>query len=297
MARNVGRRSVRQLATASGRSGPESRKAEACLWRRHRNIAAEELLGRTEGTRPTAAARALTLVELLVVIAIIGLLIAYSCPPYRPPANRPAACNAATTSSSGPSPRRCTTTRHKHLPLGSTVDFWLWRPFLLPFMEEGANYDQYIARAGNFDGLTVSTGYCPSDRNAFQLYQNVYSLSNYFGNEGTKPYPNPGGGPPAPYDGVLFMGGYVRFGLITDGLSRTILLGERGMPDDLFWGWLVWGTGDPGIQDGTGDAMLATQNGLAAGNSLSPADTDVEHYWSYHPGGANLPSSMARCNS
>lgn len=134
----------------------------------------------------------------------------------------------------------------------------------------------------------VNSAFCPSDQNAFQLYNGTFALSNYFGNEGTRPYPNPGGGPAAPYDGVLFMGGFVRFKLITDGLSKTLLLGERGIPDDQYWGWLVWGTGDPGIQDSTGDAVLPTQNGLAPGNSKSPADTDVEHYWSYHPGGAQF---------
>jgi prepilin-type processing-associated H-X9-DG protein len=84
------------------------------------------------------------------------------------------------------------------------------------------------------------------------------------------------------------MGGTVRYAVVTDGLSNTLLMGERGIPDDQYWGWFVWGTGDPGIQDGTGDALLATQNGLAPGNSLSPADTDVEHYWSYHPSGAQF---------
>ncbi len=134
----------------------------------------------------------------------------------------------------------------------------------------------------------INSAFCPSDPNSYQLYGGTFSLSNYFGNEGTNPYPNPGGGPVAPYDGVIFMGGVVRFAIITDGLSKTLLMGERGIPDDQYWGWLVWGTGDPGILDGTGDAMLPTKNGLAPGSSKSPADADVEHYWSYHPGGAQF---------
>ncbi len=44
-------------------------------------------------------------------------------------------------------------------------------------------------------------------------------------------------------DGILFSGRAIGMADIQDGTSNTIIMGERGMPNDLYWGWTYCGSG------------------------------------------------------
>jgi prepilin-type N-terminal cleavage/methylation domain-containing protein/prepilin-type processing-associated H-X9-DG protein len=106
----------------------------------------------------------------------------------------------------------------------------------------------------------------------------------------------------------------VRMGQVTDGLSNTLMVGERPPSKDLIFGWWFAGFGISG--DGDGDVVLGIserfENGFmgyhdpqghpcSQGNrdpnnptayKLSPGDLnnqcDQFHYWSLHTGGANF---------
>jgi prepilin-type N-terminal cleavage/methylation domain-containing protein len=64
--------------------------------------------------------------------------------------------------------------------------------------------------------------------------------------------------PAPPCDGVLFFRSRVRFGDIRDGLSNTLIVGERPPSADLYYGWWFAGSGWDG--SGTGDVVLGARS-------------------------------------
>jgi prepilin-type processing-associated H-X9-DG protein len=76
----------------------------------------------------------------------------------------------------------------------------------------------------------------------------------------------------------------VRLAQITDGTSRTILLGERPADHEAYWGW--WAAGRGFDDHGLADYVMDLSEGLHDGDSSGSAD--LLHYWSVHPGGAHF---------
>lgn len=109
--------------------------------------------------------------------------------------------------------------------------------------------------------------------------------------------------PPGAKQGLSGMlGGPVgsRLGSATDGLSQTLLAGERPPPDSLQAGWwypgaVGYATGFRGPNNGLflgggllleGDPCVVTKGTFGPGRKENPCDRF--HVWSPHPGGANF---------
>jgi prepilin-type N-terminal cleavage/methylation domain-containing protein/prepilin-type processing-associated H-X9-DG protein len=240
-----------------------------------------------------------TLVELLVVIAIIGILVALLLPAIQAARESGRRIQCSNNLKQWALAAQGYHDTFKCLPMGDTPNpvGWLWKAALLPYIEEKNVYALIpyscagdcsdciagLTDATNPAGKLVNSAFCPSDPNGSQFWTDPYyrnnSPSSYLGNMGsTAP------APPGPWNGVLYWGSAVRLADIRDGLSNTILTGERAIPDDLKWGWLMCGAGYDGY--GTADGVLPTQYGFLQGTSIG--DTDYNHYWSYHPGGAQF---------
>ncbi len=238
--------------------------------------------------------RGFTLVELLVVIAIIGLLVALLLP-----AVQAAARSRLRRSQCSSNIRQWGLAAqnyhdvNKRLPMGCVPgQYWLWKAALLPYVEESGIYGlinyafpnncfayNQTLTANNYatspSNKFVSTAFCPSDPYSYQIYNDPtygpYAPSNYLGTIGVTSTSN---------DGVYFYGSAVRFKLISDGLSSTMMAGDRGISADLDWGWAVCGYGSDGM--GWGDGTLPTFP-FAQGD---PNGSYNSQYWSYHPGGS-----------
>jgi hypothetical protein len=167
--------------------------------------------------------------------------------------------------------------------------WWGFQARLLPYLEakdvyklcnftfKGTCFDWIaIQPAGKNPALkTLSHNKCPDDPLRERIYHDPiygdYCCTNYLGVMGTSETAN---------DGILFHGSpasAISLTKITDGASHTIIMGERGISDEL-WGWPYCGAGQD--DTGNGDNLLTTQFGLAAGAADGTHDL---HFWSYHP--------------
>lgn len=183
-----------------------------------------------------------------------------------------------------------------------------WMVFVLPELEHQAVYEAaLVASRIDADPLhspphsgmeaIIRTLACPSDgrlRNPMTDAQGVRSsFTSYIGIGGSVV---PGARGKA---GVLGMGRDVTLSMITDGLSSTLLVGERPPPGSLQAGW--WYPAFRGSGDGrrgpnnalvlgqgldfAGDPCAISQRAIGPGSIQNPCDRF--HLWSLHGGGAN----------
>lgn len=207
-----------------------------------------------------------TLVELLVVIAIIGVLVALLLPAVqaaREAARRSQCSNNLKQFGLGVQNYLST---HEGYPSGLTQETYPYRGLsffvaLLPYIEQQQVYERwdfvYLDRNSRWPDSPAATEIpmfmCPSDNpeervtefttlpaNSGLTFVGYYSNTSYAGNHGTRNY--------YPYsavaDGMLFTTGPssapireqepVRLKQVTDGLSNTILMGERYNFDEIF---------------------------------------------------------------
>lgn len=249
-----------------------------------------------------------TLVELLVVIAIIGILIALLLPAVQ------AAREAARRSQCQNHLKQYGLALqnyhdvHKSFPIGNVYGkYWTFQSMLLPFVEGQTvyqlvnyrcpgtcfDYGASVTPANDPGNRVLDVDICPSDPNSGRIYSTghgtdasaigYHGCTDYFGVTGTDVTQNIGTWN-AVNNGVLYTNSSVGLSQILDGTSNTIVMGERGIPEDLWWGWTYCGAGS-GDGSGEGDNVLSTRFPLAPGE---PNDAHMLHFWSYHPGGAQF---------
>ncbi len=197
-------------------------------------------------------------------------------------------------------------------------EWWTFRALFLPYIEESAMHDQidftHGGRIGDscyeyLNSLVASNRsspaqaildivICPSDALGDLTYDDRnqpdgfsgdfgnHTLTSYLGVSGIE-RPNPGVLPVRfNWTGILYTDSGVTMRQILDGTSKTLIVGERGLPDDLGWGWNLCAIG---LGDGERDATLGTLFGLfPRDNASNAASLNLDHYYSYHPGGTNF---------
>ena len=101
-------------------------------------------------------------------------------------------------------------------------------------------------------------------------------------------------------DGILYQDSQTRPRDVTDGLSNTLLIGERPPGPDFWYSWWYagygqFGSGSPDMLLGCSELNDGATNaeGCPPGPyEFGPGDQEdqchVFHNWSFHPGGANF---------
>jgi type II secretory pathway pseudopilin PulG len=227
-------------------------------------------------------------VELLVVIAIIGLLIGLLLPAVQ------AARESARSTTCANNLRQIAMALQSYhaainkLPRPREPEKrFLWAPGwmyeLLPFFEEGPIQGLDFEQA-SITPITIVL--CPTDSRLFGktgTFQNLKgSFTSYCGVMGSNcfAFKHTNGVFDVLSDGV-------RFKEVTDGLSKTLMLGERPPSADLGWGWWIWADYDAVLSTKQNYAMYSSCPipGIYKPGNVSD-NCDTIHFWSLHPGGA-----------
>lgn len=222
--------------------------------------------------------RGFTLIELLVVIAVIGVLVGLLLPAVqaaRAQARRTACTNylkqmglalANYATIHGGLPPGYVTTWDRFL-LKEGGPGWGWASMILPQLEQQPLFSSINFERPIFDRINatsrvanLSMYLCPADSMpktwepsegtvwiyAGQIYSVVHNIcdvasSNYVGVFGI-------GEPGVDGDGVFFRNSFIRYEDITDGLTQTVVVGERSITLNAGRGNATWVGAVPGAQ-------------------------------------------------
>ena len=255
---------------------------------------------------------AFTLIELLVVLGIVAVLLGLLL------AGVQRVRAAAARTSCANNLRQIALAAHDYhgvrgrLPKGDGVyEGFSWQAALLPYLEQGPLLERTRADLSRGVPITddafvaaktvVKVLACPADPYTQGPEPNAGGLRMVQGN-----YPGVWGvswnrrnfpdGKPKPAEGVLFEGSRVRFAEITDGLSNTLLAGERGAVRGMGGGWytpLGIGSAYLGVDEQIWFDDYRSDLGrrqcpdpIVFGPGRHDQPCDFYHYWSHHGGGA-----------
>lgn len=252
-----------------------------------------------------------SLVELLVVLAILALLAGLTLAGVQRVRSAAAKVDCANRL------RQLGLALHQYhgaagaFPAGVTVGgpaepfkFMNWETRLLPYLEHEALWrkaveafrlrpDDYSASPPHLCGTRVAAFICPADtlaREPRMIGGGTFAYSSYLGVSGTRQ---------TRHDGALHIDSTTRFADITDGMSNTLLLGERPPSPDGAFGW--WYAAEGQNDNGSADSVLSTgerptsyrfQGCPTTPAVFGPGRTDDQcatlHFWSLHSGGAHF---------
>lgn len=256
---------------------------------------------------------AFTLVELLVVIAIIGVLVALLLPAVQAARGAARRTSCANNSKQIALALMAHCDIHGSLPAGTgnalgARPYQGWFAAALPYAEQTAVYDEtersFAVRRlpfGAVNHLHVATAIrtfaCPEDaRSATAVISKRYGFL-----VGPTAFMGVNGDNHNLVNGVLFYASQVRLAEVTDGLSNTLVFGERPISPGHDFGWWYAGMGFDGY--GTADHTLGVAElgpsthpeHVACGNGpflFGPGSIHDEcaalHFWSLHPGGGHF---------
>lgn len=252
---------------------------------------------------------AFSLVELLIVIGIVGILFALTLSvvqKVRESAYRTQCINRV--KQVGVALHQFHE-EHRVLPPGCSYQggrdpypHMSWCTRLLPYLEQQPLWEQakaafekdpfFLNRPPHVGNRAQPLFQCPSDsREVFaNRLGDLAGYTFYLGVEGTNQEKK---------DGLLFLDSRIRFSEVTDGLSATLLVGERPPSPEGTLGWWYAGWGQN--KDGSAEMILGTReiavypifkgcptNANAYQKGLPTNQCDALHFWSVHPGGAHF---------
>jgi prepilin-type N-terminal cleavage/methylation domain-containing protein len=288
-----------------------------------------------------------TLIELLVVIAIIGVLVGLLLPAVqsaREAARRMSCGNNLKQMGLGlASYHDAHSSFPKGVLCGASIGGWGWGSYILPFCEEQALADALeigaaspINKGGaSLGGTSLSMFRCPSDappplndkRPIFRIGNPAGATSNYIGNAGSgltlvfsaggtvgavgcnyEWQPGAAAEMKKRHTGTLIPGDGVAIREITDGTSKTLLVGERDFSSSTHGDhhagiWMGSHTGTLFVGGRVNDLLtyfkesdgiMTINAGMPGGANTvttdpsTPADEPYDAWSSQHPGGAQF---------
>lgn len=289
-------------------------------------------------TRPADARSGFTLVELLVVMGVVAVLAGLTLSGVQRVRAAAARVECADKLRQIALGLHHYHDSHGHLPPGNVtaerptpMAGASWLVFLLPFIEQDALYreaeqahkaapiytnrNRFAVPPHTAFAKTVKQYVCPADGRPGGPVYSPYAKTEvaftwYLGVSGDSYFCELDGPPTSPAKCGLFgTGSKHRFADVQDGLSNTLLLGERPPPAENVYGFWYGGFPQGSYAGAMNTALGVTEfdadNYNRDTHCIYPYEPDCTfesyyqpgslrepnsrfHYWSFHPGGANF---------